>query len=256
MPINELLSSEANNINKFSNQKQINSVKVAKLDVQCRFCRYENKGMTYNRPCEVHCIQCSSFLTELHLDNHYQLKQPPDFFEGYIPGGHTRMAKDIIFKNINDKGNRFSSDHANDELIIASWFNTYKRITYFSDPPGMDIWNKAEKTWRTRKGDCEDHSILLTDFLISQGFNARVAVGLYKKEGHAWVVLQHRNKEYLLEQIGNLSQRFPPRIETYAKDYEPHYSFDKVAVYYPIKSNKKVLSYFSETSWYKLTKQK
>jgi hypothetical protein len=238
-----------------TNSKHASLLKPIKVDISCPYCRQENKNMLYRSTGSIACANCSSELTCLEIDDHFHIKQPSDFFESYIPGGHTRMTREIILKNISERNNQVSWDRASDEIIISSWFNTYRRIKYTGDPPGMDIWNRAEKTWRTRSGDCEDHAILLTDFLITQGFNARVAVGLWKKEGHAWVVVNHRGREYLLEQIGNLSPRFPPRVETYSKDYEPYYSFDRDAIYYPIEFNKKATTYFSETKWRKTLKQ-
>lgn len=253
--IHNFLNAYGGMVLKSSNSKQASLIKPLKADIFCPNCRQENKNMLYRSTGSIACANCSSELTCLEMDDHFHIQQPSDFFESYIPGGHTRMTREIILKNISERNNQFSSDHASDEIIIASWFNTYRRIKYTGDPPGMDIWNRAEKTWRTRKGDCEDHAILLTDFLITQGFNARVAVGLWKKEGHAWVVVNHRGREYLLEQIGNLSPRFPPRVEAFSREYEPFYSFDRDAIYYPIESKNKVTTYFSETKWRKTNKQ-
>ena len=73
------------------------------------------------------------------------------------------------------------------------------------------VYNKRPEVWQTSResfiklrGDCEDHAIALADWLIGQGYDARVAIGTVKFRGqpaggHAWVVLFNDNKEYLLE---------------------------------------------------------
>ncbi len=74
-----------------------------------------------------------------------------------------------------------------------------------------DIYNKRPEVWQTSResfmnlrGDCEDHAIALADWLIGQGYDARVAIGTVKFRGqpaggHAWVILFKDKKEYLLE---------------------------------------------------------
>lgn len=62
-----------------------------------------------------------------------------------------------------------------------------------------DIWQTSRQAYYQKRGDCEDHAILLADWLISLGVDARVALGTYKGEGHAWVVAIVDDQEYLLE---------------------------------------------------------
>ncbi|MCA0900431.1 MULTISPECIES: transglutaminase-like domain-containing protein [Microbulbifer] len=62
-----------------------------------------------------------------------------------------------------------------------------------------DIWQTSRQAYYQKRGDCEDHAILLADWLINLGVDARVALGTYKGEGHAWVVAIVDNTEYLLE---------------------------------------------------------
>ena len=73
------------------------------------------------------------------------------------------------------------------------------------------VYNKRPEVWQTSmesfinlRGDCEDHAIALADWLIGQGYDAKVAIGTVKFKGqpaggHAWVVLFKDGKEYLLE---------------------------------------------------------
>lgn len=62
-----------------------------------------------------------------------------------------------------------------------------------------DIWLTSEETFKTGRGDCEDHAILLADWLQSMGYDARVAFGKMNNGGHAWVVLFEGGHTYLLE---------------------------------------------------------
>jgi len=51
--------------------------------------------------------------------------------------------------------------------------------------PYNDIWQTSKQAYSRLRGDCEDHAILLSDWLISLGYDARVVLGEYKNEGHA-----------------------------------------------------------------------
>lgn len=62
-----------------------------------------------------------------------------------------------------------------------------------------DIWQTSRQAYYQKRGDCEDHAILLADWLINLGVDARVALGTHNGEGHAWVVAIVNNTEYLLE---------------------------------------------------------
>ncbi len=63
----------------------------------------------------------------------------------------------------------------------------------------VDVWQTSKQAYHWVRGDCEDHAILLADWLIEMGYDARVAIGKYKTLGHAWVVLFYNNKTYILE---------------------------------------------------------
>ncbi|NGN97538.1 hypothetical protein G5S52_07615 [Grimontia sp. S25] len=63
----------------------------------------------------------------------------------------------------------------------------------------MEIWQSSKQSYYYPSGDCEDHAILLADWLIEAGYDARVAVGTYDGGGHAWVVLFINGNEYVLE---------------------------------------------------------
>jgi hypothetical protein len=70
-----------------------------------------------------------------------------------------------------------------------------------------DVWQNSRQAFFYTRGDCEDHAIILADWLISMGLDARVVLGEYHGEGHAWVVLLVDGKEYLLEATGKKKMR-------------------------------------------------
>ena len=71
----------------------------------------------------------------------------------------------------------------------------YDHITY---PGRSEVWQSSQQAFYSAVGDCEDHAILLADWLIGLGYDARVAVGDYDGAGHAWVVLFAEGQEFLL----------------------------------------------------------
>lgn len=89
-----------------------------------------------------------------------------------------------------------------------------------------DIWQTSIETYVKTRGDCEDHAILLADWLISLGYDAKVVVGTVKGEGHAWVVLNKDGKEYLLEATDKASRRRYPLVDLHP-EYVPVVMFDR-----------------------------
>lgn len=62
-----------------------------------------------------------------------------------------------------------------------------------------EVWQNSAQAFKNLRGDCEDHALILADWLISEGIDARVVLGTYKGEGHAWVVAYRKGKVFLLE---------------------------------------------------------
>ncbi len=67
-----------------------------------------------------------------------------------------------------------------------------------------DVWQTPRQSFEFTLGDCEDHALLLADWLIGLGYDARIALGEVQfrgqaRGGHAWVVLFANGKEYILE---------------------------------------------------------
>ncbi|MEM6708876.1 MAG: hypothetical protein AAF648_08840 [Pseudomonadota bacterium] len=92
-----------------------------------------------------------------------------------------------------------------------------------------DLWQTSRQAFREPQGDCEDHAILLADWLIGIGERARVAVGTMRGEGHAWVVLFREGREYLLESTRKNGltglKRYP--LAALHPEYHPQYQFDR-----------------------------
>lgn len=121
--------------------------------------------------------------------------------------------------------------------------------TDVNDPKdSRDTWQTPLETMVRGQGDCEDTSILLTDWLISRGFNARLAVGALKGEGHAWCVVRLDGVEYLLESTSAPTDpNHLPFVEAVGKDYIPVTLCDRDFIYVPAKGSQGLGSkYFSE----------
>lgn len=63
----------------------------------------------------------------------------------------------------------------------------------------QDVWQSSRQAFYYTRGDCEDHALILADWLMAMGEDARVVIGDWNGQGHAWVLLFKNGKEYLLE---------------------------------------------------------
>ena len=134
------------------------------------------------------------------------------------------------------------------------WRSVIKHVRYAKDLEGLnsnlDTWQLARETWDYENGDCEDSSILLADWLLSRGFDARVVIGVTgTQEGHAWCVVNIDGITYILE---TTDESAPDRRLPYASrlrhQYIPNYQFDRRSVYY-LRDRAKNPRYWSEESW-------
>lgn len=102
------------------------------------------------------------------------------------------------------------------------------RIKYRRDDQTkfIDIWQTSLETYIRMLGDCEDHSILLADWMTGLGYDARVVVGTMNGEGHAWVILYKDGKEYLLESTDKASRRRYPLVALHP-EYIPAIMFNR-----------------------------
>ena len=95
---------------------------------------------------------------------------------------------------------------------------------------GLDeIWQNSRQAYYYTRGDCEDHSIILADWLINMGLDARVVLGKLKGHGHAWVILLIDGKEYLLEATDKRKRRSLNNFQLarIVRGYAPIYQFNR-----------------------------
>lgn len=114
-----------------------------------------------------------------------------------------------------------------------------------------DLWQNSEQGFHYTRGDCEDHALVLADWLISLGYDARVVVGDYKNEGHAWVVLFLDGKEYLLEATSKARKRSLNnyKLAYLETDYRPRYQFNRDDFWYNQGSS--MTTAYTGTHWYR-----
>jgi hypothetical protein len=62
---------------------------------------------------------------------------------------------------------------------IGTWLKFY--LTYTPDP--KDIWQSAEETFQTKKGDCEDYAILAKEILKRKGIDSQVIHFIFTLDG-------------------------------------------------------------------------
>ncbi|BBM01592.1 transglutaminase domain-containing protein [Microbulbifer sp. GL-2] len=92
-----------------------------------------------------------------------------------------------------------------------------------------DIWQTSRQAYYQKRGDCEDHAILLADWLIELGVDARVALGTHNGQGHAWVVAIVDGREYLLEATSKRRQTSwqAMPLAALAEGYEVEFQFNR-----------------------------
>jgi hypothetical protein len=115
------------------------------------------------------------------------------------------------------------------------WLPLYaldKRKTYEldSDQYGPEeVWQTSAEAFVQLRGDCEDHAIVLADWLISLGVDARVVLGEYEGTGHAWVVAFQNSQTFLLEATEKRRYKawnhYP--LAQLAEGYRPAFMFNR-----------------------------
>lgn len=113
----------------------------------------------------------------------------------------------------------------------------------------VEMWQNSAQAFILPRGDCEDHAIILADWLISEGIDAKVVLGKYKTQGHAWVVATINKKSFLLEAT---SKRLLKSWNHYplakvAINYHPEYMFNRTNFWVNSKQNKN----YNEDNWIK-----
>lgn len=146
------------------------------------------------------------------------------------------------------------------EEMYCVWYAVATRCQYTSDISGVngprDYWQNSMETFNSRIGDCEDSSILLADWLISRGIEAKVATGKTKDgQGHAWCVARIDGVQYILETTTLPDPENPPLAENLWEEYRPRYLFDRDGIYFLADEDETTVSdYWSSRDWLALTR--
>jgi len=187
----------------------------------CRICKHGhgvNFGKAKSSTLIVSCPNCEKAYDLIAADTHGMWRRANTYFTG--------MDSPVVRGWMTDM-----------QRVMAVWQDVVTKCRYQLDAErilGGDSWEKPEDTYNSGIGDCEDTSLLLADMLMSQGFQAKVALGRHNGEGHAWVVVQVEGEDYLLEttwnDVGDLDQ--PPLLEEVGIDYEPQYLIDRDSIYF------------------------
>ncbi|MBN1586260.1 MAG: transglutaminase domain-containing protein [Candidatus Omnitrophica bacterium] len=111
------------------------------------------------------------------------------------------------------------------------------------------MWQNSRQAFLHAKGDCEDHAILLADWLIEAGYDARVALGYCDEGFHAWVVLLYEGKEFVLEATTRMR---PSKWEYYPQvfrlsEYRPCYQFNRE--FFWVNNSSETNRYYTGGSW-------
>lgn len=114
-------------------------------------------------------------------------------------------------------------------LITLALKKTYQFDHHQYGSSWQDIWQNSQQAYFYSHGDCEDHAILLADWLISMGYDARVVIGEVSSGGHAWVILYYEGREYLLEATNKRQPRSVNdfKLAKYSPEYRPRYMFNR-----------------------------
>ena len=91
-----------------------------------------------------------------------------------------------------------------------------------------EVWQHSIEAYTNTRGDCEDHSMVLCDWLNALGYEARVVAGTHGKDGHAWVVLYMDEKAFILEATKKTglkgNSHYP--LADLLPAYQPSFMFD------------------------------
>lgn len=127
------------------------------------------------------------------------------------------------------------------EEMISMWHGVLDHCSYENDyevetaARAKDAWQTSAETLQRRTGDCEDSSILLADWLMSRGIEARVVIGeTDDNEGHAWCIARIDGNVFLLETTGEKGDlpRDPPLAKDSTDKYRAEYLFDREHLYF------------------------
>lgn len=197
------------------------------------------------RSMALECPKCRRKYAVIAADSDGRFRYVNEFLTGYAPPAV------------------FSQGQQRVAQLFTIWNAVHNHCVYANDPgakPGssfagkeqMDSWQFADETQRLQRGDCEDSSIFLADWLTSRGFQVRVALGRYGDlGGHAWCVVKLGDIEYLIESTESRPDPMnPPLASRVGSRYVPEVLFDRHAIYVPASVNRSWKGdYWSANFW-------
>lgn len=217
---------------------------------KCAICEMPQacKFSAQTRTVTLECARCGRIYAAVAPGTDGRFRYLNEFLEGYKPptmllDDRSRSAELLTIWQTVSTGCRYTGD-------IGA-------IQYTTAGSAREIWQTARETEMLRHGDCEDSSILLADWLLSRGFEARVALGHYTGPGaggHAWVVVRLDGEEYLLEPTqGGAGARTLPKTSEFGSSYTPDVLFDRSALYVRQQPTARWNGgYWSEDTWMRL----
>jgi hypothetical protein len=169
---------------------------------------------------KLQCESCGQIYGMLAADTGEHFHYVTDFLTGYAPTiqyppGQSKLAE-----------------------LMAIWRAETERCRYLPDGgnKGNESWQTSNETYLRRRGEREDLAILLADWLLARGFQARVVIGsdAATRDARAWVVARLDGKDYLLEASEfPFNLQVPPLLSDVGSRYVPELSFDRQAIFVP-----------------------
>ena len=143
----------------------------------------------------------------------------------------------------------YKTDKVWQPLVTLALKKTYQFDHEQYGQKWQDIWQNSHQAYLYSHGDCEDHAILLADWLIEMNYDARVALGRVPSGGHAWVILFHDGKEYLLEATDKRRPRSLGdfKLAKYAPEYQPEFQFNRTKFW--TNTGSKLTTLYSGSNW-------
>jgi len=118
-------------------------------------------------------------------------------------------------------------------FLAWQWVNQKVRYDHPKADHDLSGWQTPQETNEKGTGVCRDTAVFLAAWLRHDGKDVRVVTGLLNGEHHAWAVVKDGETRYLFESAidGNMSRRYPPRLELATNYYPTEMQFDDTRVW-------------------------
>ena len=210
----------------------------------CPHCKFQHacRVAPVQRGITLDCPQCGRLYDAFAPDDQGRFRRVNEYLQGYEPPA-----------NYAAESNRLHE-------LYTIWSAVVGGCQYSKDTndryPTRDAWQLPLQTITRGKGDCEDSALLLADWLMSRGFEVRVALGRYGDMGqHAWCVAKVDGIDYLLESTeGSPNPDKPAYAADVGSRYVPDLLFDRTHLYVRAKPRERFDgSYWGTRTWVTLT---